>query len=66
MSKVRNAAVDSVVRLPPTNKNVRPAQKLAYVVMALLDAVASDQFAADDGELWNELKAIVEEVQRGR
>ncbi len=61
----KKAGADSVV-LPPTNKNVRPAQKLAYVVMAHLDAVASDQFAADDGELWNELKAIVEEVQRGR
>lgn len=42
-----------------------PARKLAFVLLALLDHIAIEEFGNDDGELWNECKGLVEEVLRG-
>ena len=73
MSKTKNVDSDAgakrmSVNLPPIfyKKKQRGLQKLAHVLSVVLDAVAAAEFAKDDGELWNECKALVEEVQRGR
>ncbi len=64
MSK-RNLKTVAEGVIPMRTKKGTPTMKLADVVMALIDHVAAKDFEHDDGELWNELKALTEEVQRG-
>ena len=39
---------------------------LADVLMVLVDYIAARDIDENDGELWNELKPIIEKVQRGK
>ena len=65
MSK-RNKTVESHGPLAVRTKKGTPVMLLADVLMAVVDHLATADFDDNDGELWNELKPIIEKVQRGK
>ncbi len=62
MSKMDRLSASEGLR--KRTKSVPPIVILAHVLMSLLDYLASRDFASDDGELWNAMKADLEEVLR--